>query len=109
MSVKTRNRMRKLRDSALATILDHEQLAQYYRGVYDAEANAEGISIADRLQKTLNIIMKPGKKFNFLLCGVNALAMTSMYASYLTYAHRLITVIFKRLRHRYYVGVIFAE
>lgn len=25
--------------------------------------------------------MKPGKKFNFLLCGVNALAMTSMYAS----------------------------
>lgn len=51
MSVKTRNRMRKLRDNALASILDQEQLAQYYRGVYDAEANAEGISIADRLQK----------------------------------------------------------
>ena len=55
MSVKTRNRMRKLRDSALATILDHEQLAQYYRGVYDAEANAEGISIADRLQKKYDL------------------------------------------------------
>ncbi len=55
MSVKTRNRMGKLRDSALASILDREQLAQYYRGVYDAEANAEGISIADRLQKKYDL------------------------------------------------------
>ena len=55
MSVKTRNRMRKLRDNALASILDQEQLAQYYRGVYDAEANAEGISIADRLQKKFDL------------------------------------------------------
>ncbi len=55
MSVKTRNRMRKLRDNALASILDQEQLAQYYRGVYDAEANAEGISIADRLQKKYDL------------------------------------------------------
>ncbi len=55
MSVKTRNRVRKLRDNALASILDQEQLAQYYRGVYDAEANAEGISIADRLQKKYDL------------------------------------------------------
>lgn len=44
-------KLQRQHDKALASILSKEELEQYYRGVYDAEANAEGIAIADKLRK----------------------------------------------------------
>lgn len=39
----------------LAGILSTEQMEQYYRGVFDSEADAEGIAVANRLQKKYNL------------------------------------------------------
>jgi len=55
MTVKGRNQLAKMRDKALSTILSDEQMQQYYRGIYNAEADAEGISIANSFQKKYNI------------------------------------------------------
>jgi len=54
-SVRSRNRIQKMYDNSIAALLDEEQLNQYYRGVYDTEANAEGIATANRLQKQYNL------------------------------------------------------
>lgn len=51
LTVKGRNQLAKMRDNALAEILDTEQLEQYYRGIYNAEADAEGNAVANTLQK----------------------------------------------------------
>lgn len=42
-------------DKNLAEILTLEQLQQYYRGIYNAAAVAEGNGIADRLQRDFNL------------------------------------------------------
>lgn len=55
MSVKLQRKLDKMRDKTLARLLTADQLAQYYRGVYDAEANAEGIAVANTLQKKYNL------------------------------------------------------
>lgn len=55
LSVKDSRRLEKNRDNILSSILDSEQLAQYYRGVFDAVSNEEGIAIADKLQKKYNL------------------------------------------------------
>lgn len=47
----TQRRYQKLNDKAISKILNKEQQEQYYRGVFNAEANAEGNAVADRLQK----------------------------------------------------------
>lgn len=55
LTVKGHNQLAKMRDNALANILSDEQLQQYYRGIYNKEADAEGIAIANGLQKKYNI------------------------------------------------------
>lgn len=55
LTVKSRNKLNKSREATLATILDRGQLEQYYRGVYDSEADAEGNRVADMLQKKYNL------------------------------------------------------
>ena len=55
LAVKDRNRLNKMRDNTLRKLLDDETLLQYYRGVYDAEALAEGTGIANDLQKKYNL------------------------------------------------------
>lgn len=55
LSVKDSRKADKNHDTTLAAILSPEELQQYYRGVYDPEANAEGISIADDLQRKYNL------------------------------------------------------
>lgn len=55
LSAKANKKLQKAHDAALADILDGEQLEQYYRGVYNAEALAEGNGIADRLQKQYSL------------------------------------------------------
>ena len=55
LTVKSRNKLNKSREATLSSILDREQLEQYYRGVYDAEADAEGNRVADMLQKKYNL------------------------------------------------------
>lgn len=51
LSVKGNREVQKMHDRAIAMVLDGEQLEQYYRGVFDKEADAEGIAVANRLQK----------------------------------------------------------
>ena len=51
LSVKATRRLAKMRERALADILSDEQLQQYYRGIFDAEALAEGNAVADKLRK----------------------------------------------------------
>lgn len=48
-------RYQKLNEKAIDKVLDKQQVAQYYRGVFDAEANAEGNAVANRLQKKYNL------------------------------------------------------
>lgn len=55
LTVKSRNKLNKSREATLTSILDREQLEQYYRGVYDAEADAEGNRVADMIQKKYNL------------------------------------------------------
>ncbi len=55
MVPKGKNQLTKMREKALAEIMDQEQLEQYYRGVYDAEADAEGNAIANKLQQKYNL------------------------------------------------------
>lgn len=55
MVPKGKNQLTKMRDKSLAEILDQEQLEQYYRGVFDAAADAEGNAIANKLQKKYDL------------------------------------------------------
>lgn len=55
LTPKGKNQLNRMREKTLNDILDQEQLAQYYRGVYDAEADAEGNAIANTLQKKYNL------------------------------------------------------
>lgn len=55
LTPKGKNQLQKMREKTLNEFLDKEQLAQYYRGVYNAEADAEGNAIADKLQKKYNL------------------------------------------------------
>ena len=55
LSVKSARKLEKMRDRDLAAILSDEELKQYYRGVYDAEALAEGNAVGDKLRKKYNL------------------------------------------------------
>lgn len=55
LSVKASRELQRMHDRAIADILSQEQLEQYYRGVFDKEADAEGSGIADRLQKKYDL------------------------------------------------------
>lgn len=55
LTVKGRNQLAKMRENTLSTLLSDDQLQQYYRGVFDKEADAEGNAIADGLQKKYNL------------------------------------------------------
>ena len=55
LSVKGNREIQKMHDRAIASVLSDEQLEQYYRGVFDKEADAEGIAVADRLQKKYDL------------------------------------------------------
>lgn len=48
-------KVEKQRHKMLADILSNEQMEQYYRGVFDSEADAEGIAVANRLQKKYDL------------------------------------------------------
>ncbi|WP_304382381.1 hypothetical protein [uncultured Duncaniella sp.] len=55
LTIKNRNQLNRMREKTLKELLDENQLAQYYRGVYDAEADAEGNAIANALQKKYDL------------------------------------------------------
>lgn len=55
LTPKGKNQLAKMREKTLTDLLDQEQLEQYYRGYYDAQADAEGNAIADALQKKYNL------------------------------------------------------
>ncbi len=55
LTVKGRNQLAKMRDNTLVSILSEDQLQQYYRGIFNAEADAEGNAIANALQKKYSL------------------------------------------------------
>lgn len=55
LSVKAGRELQKIHDRSIAAVLDSDQLEQYYRGVFDKEADAEGIAVANSLQKKYNL------------------------------------------------------
>ncbi len=55
LTIKGRNQLNKMRDNTLASILSDDQLQQYYRGIYDAAADAEGNALANTLQKKYDL------------------------------------------------------
>lgn len=50
INVKTQRQLAKETDKMLASALTPEQLADYYRGIYDAEAKVKANALTDRLQ-----------------------------------------------------------
>lgn len=79
---KSRNRVERQRMAALRNLLTDEQLNQYYRGVYDAEANAEGIRIADELQKRYGLTDQNWKfiRIAFYKIGLEARVLKKLYS-----------------------------
>ncbi len=55
LTVKGRNQLAKMRDNTLSSLLSEDQLQQFYRGVFDKEADAEGNAIANAFQKKYNL------------------------------------------------------
>lgn len=55
LSVRGSRELQKMHERAIADVLDTDQLEQYYRGVFDKEADAEGNAIANRLQKKYDL------------------------------------------------------
>ncbi len=52
---KGRREIAQIRNTTLQTVLSDDQLQQYYRGIYDAAADAAGNSLANALQKKYNL------------------------------------------------------
>lgn len=50
LELRNARKLNKMHDRAIAQVLDGEQLAQYYRGVYSDQAQTEGHAVANRLQ-----------------------------------------------------------
>lgn len=65
LSNKDKIKLGQMRDDALAAILSPDQLAQYYRGVYNAEAQAEGVKMRDHVASQMSIGYQDGKFINF--------------------------------------------
>lgn len=82
LAVKDRNRLNKMRDNTLRKLLDDETLLQYYRGVYDAEALAEGTGIANDLQKKYNLTDQNWKfiRIAFYKIGLDSRVLKKMMA-----------------------------
>ena len=64
LTTKGNNQLGKMRDNTLKSILDDEQIQQYWRGVYNAEAMAEGAAIANTLQKKYGLTDQNWKFIN---------------------------------------------
>ncbi|WP_295728324.1 hypothetical protein [uncultured Muribaculum sp.] len=64
LTVKGRNRLAGMRENTLSSLLDENQLRQYWRGVYNADAMAEGAAIADKLQKKYGLTDQNWKFIN---------------------------------------------
>ena len=58
------SRLVKMKEKMISSILDEEQQEQYWRGVYGAEAQAEGAAIANTLQKKYDLTDQNWKFIN---------------------------------------------
>lgn len=83
LSVKSERKLEKMRDRTLADILSDEQLQQYYRGVYDAEALAEGNAVGDKLRKKYNLSDQNWKfiRIAFYKIGLESRVINKLAAS----------------------------
>lgn len=82
LTVADTRKLEKMRARTLAAVLTGPQLEQYYRGVYDKEADAEGTGIADRLQKKYGLTDQNWKfiRVAFYKIGLDSRVITKMMA-----------------------------
>ena len=82
LSVKGNREIQKMHDRAIASVLSDEQLEQYYRGVFDKEADAEGIAVADRLQKKYDLTDQNWKfiRIAFYKIGIESRVINKLMA-----------------------------
>lgn len=83
LSVKATRRLAKMRERALVDILSDEQLQQYYRGIFDAEALAEGNAVADKLRKKYKLTDQNWKfiRIAFYKIGLESRVINKLAAS----------------------------
>lgn len=83
LSVRATRRLAKMRERALADILSDEQLQQYYRGIFDAEALAEGNAVADKLRKKYKLTDQNWKfiRIAFYKIGLESRVINKLAAS----------------------------
>lgn len=65
LTAKNKTALTAMRDDALAEILSQEQLEQYYRGIFNAEAVADGVKMRDHVASNMQIGYQDGKFINF--------------------------------------------
>lgn len=82
LTVKSRNAVDRFRVNKLKQLLSDEQLQQYYRGVYDAEAAAEANAITNTLQKKYNLTDQNGKfiRVAFYKIGIESRVIKKLMA-----------------------------
>lgn len=74
LTVKGRNQLNKMHENAIASILDTEQQEQYWRGVYDPQADAEGNAVANALQKKYDLT---DQNWKFIRIAIYKIALDS--------------------------------
>ncbi len=96
---KSRNALDRFHTAGLKKIMSEDELMQYYRGVYDAEASAEGVAIADRFKKKYNLTDQNWKFIHvaFYKIGLDTRVINKVYADKPKVAARKI----KELREHY--------
>lgn len=80
---KSRNKLDKVKSSGLAKIMSPDQLKQYYRGVYDAEALAEADRIANFFRSHYNLTDQNWKFIRIAMykIGLDSRMIKKVYAS----------------------------
>lgn len=61
LSAKSRAKLAKVREKHLAKVMDRAQLEQYYRGIFDSEAEAEAQQVRTQVDKQLGLSYQEGK------------------------------------------------
>lgn len=82
LTVKDSRKLEKMHDGILASVMSEEQLAQYYRGVFDKEALSEAEAVVTRLQKKYKLTDQNGKfiRVAFYKIGLDSRVISKLMA-----------------------------
>lgn len=82
LSVRGAQKLAKMRDQMLADVLSEDELAQYYRGYFDKEADAEGQKVANELRSRYALTDQNWKfiRIAFYKIGLESRVISKMMA-----------------------------